>query len=127
MGNGDKVKAAKNGGGDKYRIKAAQIALAARKTHVAEKRDGAQLSQLRRFEDDGRGYARVTATGRQYEHEERMREEKAKRDAKAAKAKAWRASFVEGLETACDADGDAGETADAAPAVGADGESLSCR
>lgn len=104
MGNGDARKAAKTGGEQKFRDKARCIHIAGHKVHTEAKAEKERLSHLRRFEDAGLGYAKVTATGRQYEHEERMREQKAKREAKAVKA----AQFLASVQHAALGD-DAGE------------------
>lgn len=106
MGNGDAVKAAKNRR-ESARDKGRQIAAAARKAHQADKLEQERLTQIRRFEDAGLGYHKVTATGRQYEHEERMREEKAKRAAKAAKSKVFFA-VVQQHVVLSETDGDEG-------------------
>jgi hypothetical protein len=92
MGNGDKVKAAKKRTVNRS-VKVAAIQRAGHKAHSTDKQEQAGLTQLRRFEDHGGGHANVTARGRQYEHEEQMRVEKAKREAKAAKAKVFLANI----------------------------------
>lgn len=108
MGNGDKVKAAKKRTVNRS-VKVAAIQRAGHTAHSNDKRENAGLAQLRRFEDHGGGHANVTARGRQYEHEEQMREDKAKREAKAVKAKAFLANV--GTFVLADADG-GGEPAD---------------
>ena len=105
MGNGDKVKAAKKRTVNRS-VKVAAIQRAGHKAHSTDKRENAGLTELRRFEDHGGGHANVTARGRQYEHEERMREEKAKREAKAAKAKVFLANI--GTLVRADCGGDSG-------------------
>ena len=73
MPNTDKVKAARKGGDLKYRQKANAINNANYTAHSNEKRVEGHVQQLRRFEDKGFG----VSTGAQFDHEERMRYEKA--------------------------------------------------
>ena len=89
MPNTDKVKAARTGGDVKYAQKMRGMHAASRLQHENAARLDAVHHQLRSFEDAGKG----VATGRQYEHEENMRAQKAKREAKAAKSKAFLASL----------------------------------
>ena len=89
MPNTDKVKAARKGGDLKYRQKANAINNANYTAHSNEKRVEGHVQQLRRFEDKGFG----VSTGAQFDHEERMRYEKAKREEKQAKAEAFRQAF----------------------------------
>jgi hypothetical protein len=89
MVNTDKVKAARAGGGLKYAQNLHGIHVAGRVAHNNEQRLQGVHHQLRQFEDAGRG----VATGKQYEHEEHMREQKLKREAKAAKSQAFRRSL----------------------------------
>ena len=91
MPNTDKVKAARTGGGERYKQKMNGMHAAARLTHDNAKRVQGIQHQLRQFEDAGNG----VHTGRQHEHEERMREQKLKREAKAAKAAAFYAQLDE--------------------------------
>ena len=99
MVNTDKVKAARTGGDVKYKQKVAAIHTAGRVAHANEKRVAGVHSQLRSFEDAGKG----VATGRQYEHEERMREQQQRRKAKEAKAAAFRDTWEVGDEATEDA------------------------
>lgn len=89
MVNTDKVKAARTGGGLKYHAKVTAIHTASRVAHANEERLNGIHQELRKYEDAGYG----VATGRQFEHEQRMREQKAKREAKAAKSAAFLASL----------------------------------
>ena len=85
MPNADKAKAARTGGELRFRQKQNAIHNASRIAHNEEKRLNGIHNQLRRFEDNGFG----VSTGAQHDHEERMRFEKAKLDAKKAKARAF--------------------------------------
>ena len=133
MPNTDKVKAARTGGDVKYKQKVQGISTASRVAHENSKRLDGVHHQLRAFEDAGFG----VSTGRQYEHEERMREQKQKREAKAAKSAAFRASLeaaeFEATEPAALLVADTDETEGAVPAsagvvaVAADGDGLDVR
>ena len=116
MVNTDKVKAARSGSDIKYHQKVTAIHNAERASYSENKRLSSIHNHLRSCEDAGKG----VSTGAQYEHEERMRERKAKLDAKKAKSKA----FFRSLNAMADdefvnAQGDADSSEDAATAAAA--------
>ena len=112
MPNTDKIKAARTGGDMKYKQKVAAISHAGRAEHKQNKKTNGHIEQLRRFEDAGHG----VSTGRQYEHEENMAAQKARREAKAKKAADFKASLEASLADYGDAD-DADDADDAGPSL----------
>ena len=106
MTNTDKIKAARSGGGLRYRQKLNAMHDAAYVAHNNAQRVHGVQQALRHFEDAGRGpgfqgaisFGARISTGAQYEHEQRMAEQKAKRDEKKKKAAAWRAKLEAQLQ-----------------------------
>ena len=100
MPNSDKVKAARQGGDLRYKQKVQGINVAARVAFSNDRRVQGVQAQLRSFEDAGHG----VHTGAQYEHEQNMREQKLRRESKAAKAAAFRANVEHQLDVGGDHD-----------------------